>query len=235
MTRNLFRSQTRAILSFITLISLSSSLCLPARACDCKQYDKAAERPDDVGNKVGLAYSKTGAYRKEFDQAIKSAYKACRDYKREHPEERNLAIVSDLDETLIDNRGVLETTDDWSWPAFLNWIKTEDAPTLKKTERFLRWARKNGFAVFFITGRKEDLRAPTVRNLVARGIPYDGLYMRPTAEHKQSAIVIKKKIRKQIEEQGFTIVVNIGDQVSDLVGGHSVDCEKLPNKLYFVE
>lgn len=34
---------------------------------------------------------------------------------------------------------------------------------------------------------------------------------------------------------GFKIVVNIGDQVSDLVGGYALDCEKLPNKMYFVK
>jgi hypothetical protein len=34
---------------------------------------------------------------------------------------------------------------------------------------------------------------------------------------------------------GFKIVVNIGDQDSDLAGGFALDGEKLPNKLYFVQ
>ncbi len=105
---------------------------------------------------------------------------------------------------------------------------------MKQTAELLDWARKKGFAIFFVTGRPESLRAATIRNLVRNGIAYDGLYLRADKDNR-SAIDVKTEIRRKIELMGFKVVVNIGDQVSDLVGGYAVDCEKLPNKIYFVD
>jgi predicted secreted acid phosphatase len=85
-----------------------------------------------------------------------------------------------------------------------------------------------------ITGRPESDRKPTILNLVRDQVSYDGLYLRdhhggPPAEEYKTAV------RQQIEKMGFKIVVNIGDQFSDLAGGYSLDCEKLPNKMYFIK
>ena len=33
---------------------------------------------------------------------------------------------------------------------------------------------------------------------------------------------------------GFTILVNVGDQDSDLAGGHAVRPFKLPNPMYYI-
>jgi HAD superfamily, subfamily IIIB (Acid phosphatase) len=110
--------------------------------------------------------------------------------------------------------------------------------------------------VFFVTGRKEVERekldetgnppteknekekasAWTLRNLHRVG--YDSadaahLYMReeqssgPVSEHKIAA-------RKKIEERGYTIIANVGDQESDLVGGHAARTFKVPNPFYFI-
>ena len=41
--------------------------------------------------------------------------------------------------------------------------------------------------------------------------------------------------RARIEEElGFTILVNVGDQDSDLAGGHARKAFKLPNPMYFI-
>jgi hypothetical protein len=37
-----------------------------------------------------------------------------------------------------------------------------------------------------------------------------------------------------IQEKGYTVVVNIGDQFSDLAGGHTERVFKLPNPYYFI-
>lgn len=72
-------------------------------------------------------------------------------------------------------------------------------------------------------------------NLIKCGIAYDGLYMTRDQDKDLTAAQVKPPLRKAIEDLGFKIVVNIGDQWSDLVGGHAEHCIKLPNKLYFVE
>jgi predicted secreted acid phosphatase len=191
----------------------------------------------DFGNRIGIDFSKTSDYKKETDKAIADAYAACKQFlkNKEGGKLKGLpAVVSDLDETLIDNRPHFEATPKFNWPAFEAWIKQADAPLLPRTAEFLAWARKNGFAIFFVTGRREGLRADTIANLVKRQVAYDGLLMRKEGD-KGGAESVKVPLRQEVEKMGFTIVVNIGDQWSDLAGGHAVDCEKLPNKIYLVE
>ena len=103
--------------------------------------------------------------------------------------------------------------------------------------------------VFFVTGRREtEYQGPdpefkgkkasdwTLRNLDLAGygaVAADHLYMRDPAstglvsEHKVAA-------RTAIETLGYTIVANIGDQESDLVGGHAERTFKVPNPFYFI-
>ncbi len=191
----------------------------------------------DFGNQIGIDFSKTPQYKKETEKAIDDAYAACKKYLSDRQKgvaKGKPAIVSDLDETLIDNRPHFEKTPKFSWPAFESWIKTANAPLLPKTAEFLRWARKNGFAIFFITGRREGLRADTIANLIKRDVSYDGLLMRKEGD-EGGAQAVKVPLRTEVEKMGFTIIVNIGDQWSDLQGGHAQDCEKLPNKIYLVE
>jgi predicted secreted acid phosphatase len=191
----------------------------------------------DFGSRIGIDFSKTKEYRKETQKAIDDAYSACKRFlkDRQAGKAKGLpAVVSDLDETLIDNRPHFDANPKFSWPAFEAWIKKADAPLLPKTAEFLCWARKNGFAVFFVTGRREGLRADTIANLIKRQVAYDGLLMRKEGD-RGGAESVKVPLRQEVEKMGFTIVVNIGDQWSDLAGGHAVDCEKLPNKIYLVE
>ena len=218
-------------LAATAVVALSSC---PVFALPASQFEAAIQQPPGIGNAEGLAYAKTDEYKKEFSNAVEEARKACEKHLKEHPGERNMAVVADIDETVLDNRPYFETAKEFDWDKFVVWVEESKAPSLKQTVDFLDWARKNGFAIFLVTGRPENLRAATIRNMVRNGIAYDGLYLR-AKDDKRSAIEVKSAVRKQIEEMGFKIVVNIGDQVSDLVGGYAVDCEKLPNKIYFVE
>ena len=96
-----------------------------------------------------------------------------------------LAIVLDIDETSLSNWPVikaddfgfiptgpcdLSATDLPSGPCgWLAWIsQARDKPILPTLELY-REARKDGIAVFFITGRPESVRAATERNLRAAG------------------------------------------------------------------
>jgi len=184
-----------------------------------------------------LTFSHTKAYDEDFQSACQSGHEAI-DKALASGSGKSLAIVSDLDETLLDNRPFFEkieskSEDQISWDDFESWQKTVKAKPLKPTEDLLAYARSKGVAVFFVTGRMERLRRVTIENLLKYGIAYDGLYMRANGD-EQDASTMKSAYRKQIEDMGFEIVVNIGDQYSDLQGGHGLDCEKLPNKIYFI-
>jgi len=82
--------------------------------------------------------------------------------------------------------------------------------------------KARGVAVFFITGRQEKERPVTQGNLELAG--YKGaaaLLMEPDGLHVESAADFKAPQRAKIEDQGFEIIANIGDQPSDLAGGHA--------------
>lgn len=203
-------------------------------ACPCGEVKLLTDvKESDYSGKIGLAYAKTAAYQKDFDTAIRGAY----DTLRKHKGESNVAVISDIDETLLDNMPFFREfgagDSEPNWDEFFKWIDESRAPALKKTAQMLASARKQGVSVFLITGREEKYRRGTINNLLRRGIAYDGLYMRTNGE-KGDAAKYKSAVRQKIEDMGYKIIVNIGDQYSDLALGYSEDCEKLPNKLYYI-
>jgi hypothetical protein len=52
--------------------------------------------------------------------------------------------------------------------------------------------------------------------------------------NKQAARVFKSQERQEIENKGYRIVLNIGDQASDLAGCCAERIFKLPNPFYLV-
>jgi predicted secreted acid phosphatase len=156
-----------------------------------------------------------------------------------------LAIVLDIDETSLSN-----------WPAYkVNgwtyiktggcdlqtgpcniavWEQMAEAQPIRSVLALAQFAHNNGVAVFYITGRPEISREPTERNLHLAGYPVDGLFLYPTGEKFASRVEFKSHVRRQIMEQGYTIVINIGDQWSDLNGGYAERTYKIPNPVYFL-
>ena len=103
-------------------------------------------------------------------------------------------------------------------------------PTLELAKR----AEALGVAVFFITGRPPDLRDATERNLRQEGYRLAGLVLLPEGASFKSAVDFKAPERRKIAEQGYTIILSMGDQESDLLGGYTEKTFKLPNPVYFL-
>jgi hypothetical protein len=106
---------------------------------------------------------------------------------------------------------------------------TAIAPTLK-----LAWRASDAHVtIFFITGRPEHERSVTEENLKKVGFPpWERVYMRPEGMTTESAADYKAPVRQAIEDEGYTIVVNVGDQPSDLLGDHAERGFLLPNPFY---
>jgi hypothetical protein len=58
--------------------------------------------------------------------------------------------------------------------------------------------------------------------------------MTPNDASFSSAANFKTPVRQEIEAAGFTIIANIGDQPSDILGGHAERIYLLPNPFYRV-
>jgi acid phosphatase len=66
------------------------------------------------------------------------------------------------------------------------------------------------------------------------GYEWTALILKPDDLTTTSAVDFKAPERKKLVDQGYTIIVNIGDQMSDLDGGFAEQTYKLPNPFYFI-
>ena len=153
-------------------------------------------------------------------------------------------LVLDIDDTALTNWEVIKADD---FGRIINgpctvlpegpcgWAAWDfgKAPAIVPTLTLFRQARALNIAVFFITGRPELQRAGTEQNLRNAGYEgYSGLYMVPEGRHYPSAADFKAPVRAAIEAAGYTIITNMGDQPSDLAGGHAEKTFLLPNPFY---
>jgi len=148
-----------------------------------------------------------------------------------------LALVLDIDETTLSNYQE-EIGADFGFVKkdFDAWAMTARAPAIPGTLRLYKEAQKLGVSVFFITGRAEDEREATERNLRAQGFDgWQGLALRPANHGKQTTIEYKSSERAKIAAQGYTLALNVGDQWSDLKGTPEAEFSvKYPDPFYFI-
>jgi acid phosphatase len=156
------------------------------------------------------------------------------------------AIVLDIDETSLSNWPEMRVN---GWARIINgpcdlqkgpcghraWQAMAQAKAIAPTLALAQHARKLGVAVFFITGRPEWLRDATERNLREQGFEWTELILEPEGKPFPSASDFKAPERRKITAQGYTILLNLGDQESDLKGGFAERKLKLPNPVYFVK
>jgi acid phosphatase len=178
-----------------------------------------------------------GCYTKDFDEqaARAQAFLAQRAALRK-PDEK-LAIVLDIDETTLSNWPEMSQQDfAYNSAAFDQWAQQAKATALEGTLRLYQQAQRLGVGVFFITGRPEGERAATERNLRAQGFDHwQGLTLRTAAQGSTATIEYKSAARKAVVAQGYTLVINAGDQWSDLRGAPEAELSvKYPNPFYFI-
>jgi acid phosphatase len=148
-----------------------------------------------------------------------------------------LALVLDIDETSLSNYPE-ELEDDFGfiqkdWNA---WAESEKAAAIPGTLRLEKRARELGIAVFFITGRADTLTDVTAKNLTDAGyVDWQGLTLRSQDQLHEATIAYKSAARADIVKQGYKIILNVGDQWSDLRGTPQAEFNvKLPNPFYYI-
>ena len=155
------------------------------------------------------------------------------------------AIVLDIDETSLSNWPAYQAN---GWGRVINgpcdlekgpcglraWQATGQSKALAPTLALVRRAQELGVAVFFISGRPPNLLEATERNLRTEGYEWTGVVLLPEGAKFASAAEFKAPERKRIEERGYTILLTMGDQESDLTGGYAQATFKLPNPVYYL-
>ncbi len=219
-------------LSFGTMPSAECQTLRPARVPNIYDAQRQVEKYVDSGRYDRDVAKVVSAARIWLDKRIKTATKP--------------AIVLDIDETSLSN-----------WPAMRinGWARITDGPcdlqkgpcgvrawqamaqakAIAPTLLLARRARSLGVAIFFISGRPSRLREPTERNLKEKGFDWTSVILKPDDANFASVVDFKAPERRKIAEHGYTILLNLGDQESDLTGGYAERTFKLPNPVYFVK
>jgi hypothetical protein len=178
--------------------------------------------------------------------AARSGAEASRDLRRALDHHvKNAAIVLDVDDTSELTYG-LSAGNDFGYDPVESEeaINNGDFPAIQPTMDFANYAADHGVKVFFVTGRPEHQRTATLKNLANEGYPAPAdAFLKPEGSAPDwlpcgltcTTIEYKSAARTHIEaEYGVKIVVNMGDQFSDLKGGHALNTVKVPNPMYYL-
>jgi hypothetical protein len=149
-----------------------------------------------------------------------------------------LALVLDVDETSLSNYCEMKREDYGFLAAMFNaWEVSPGADiAVPGTLRLFNKSKAAGVDVFFITGRADEQREATARNLEAAGYKGSkGLSLRVGAQKTMSTVEYKSEERRKIVAAGYRIVMSVGDQWSDLNGEPRAEISvKLPNPFYYI-
>jgi predicted secreted acid phosphatase len=158
-------------------------------------------------------------------------------------------VVFDIDETALSN--IAAMFEDYA--VYESYKQQASAPALGPVLAFYKHLYTSNYSVAFITGRDENARDATAANLLAAGYGsecgtghsgevvrsidgpcYVHLYLRQLNDTRLAS-VYKPAQRQDLLSKGYSLVGSIGDQFSDLSGGHSADTGfKLPNPFYYI-
>jgi acid phosphatase len=178
-----------------------------------------------------------GCYTRDLDLQADRAIAFLRQRAAHRRPQEKLAMVLDIDETTLSNYQEM-TKADFTYDSknFNAWVETAQAPAIAGTLRLTGEAQRLGVSVFFLTGRPEAQRDVTERNLRAQGFQnWQQLILRPPAQASATALAYKSAARAGIAAQGYTLVLNVGDQWSDLKGTPKAEFSvKYPDPYYFI-
>lgn len=172
----------------------------------------AASAPGGNAAILGIDYA---TWQRDVAAVIDAARPAIEARIAASPAGEKPALVLDIDNTS------LETDFHWFW--------TFPTPAITKVRALTQYAHARGVAVFFVTARPGIIHSLTERNLKAVGYPVSGLYVRDLPDLFEEVSAYKTGKRAEIEARGYTIIANIGNSPTDLVGGHAERTVKLPD------
>lgn len=161
----------------------------------------------------------------EYEALCYQAYNTARIYLDQTlavlPEDaRPLAIVTDIDETILDNspnsvhqglKNELYDSEEWH-----KWCAMGVADTIPGALSFLQYAASEGVEVFYISNRDERDREGTLINLQKYNFPYadhDHLLLRTTTSNKDE--------RRDKVSETHDIIIFLGDNLADFTSEYN--------------
>lgn len=186
----------------------------------------------EVSKQLVQDYYEKGAYEKETTQLTDNAVSKL----EKIAPLKNAVVIFDIDETSLSSYEHIKDVGFGYVPQmWSDWMLSAKQKAIPQTKNLYNKIIAKGLKVIFLTGRSEKYYESSFKNLVAEGYTkFDTLITRKANEHHSPAREFKSRVRQELAARGYQIVMNVGDQASDLEGGNSGIEVKLPNYLYFV-
>ncbi|GAA1182190.1 putative secreted acid phosphatase [Kitasatospora gansuensis] len=102
-------------------------------------------------------------------------------------------------------------------------------PGIAPVVELARYAHSRGVAVIFVTARVDFIEPVTRYSLEKAGYTVDQLHGRDLCDLFKSVQQYKTDERIEIENEGYTIIGSVGNNWTDLNGGHAERTFKLPD------
>lgn len=201
-----------AAAAVMTLLPAGAAVAAPASAPAPAPAAVTSSAPGGNAAILGIDYA---TWQRDVAAVVDAARPAIEQRIAASPAGEKPAIVLDIDNSS------LETDFHWFW--------TFPTPAIEKVRALTQYANERGVAIFFVTARPGIVYSLTERNLKAVGYPVTGLYVRDLPALFGQVSAYKTAKRAEIEARGYTIIANIGNNESDLVGGHAERTVKLPD------
>lgn len=201
---------TRSLIAFLVIVTMTG--------CNAKiaPSETKTESQDQLLLSV-LWYQKSGEMRALYYQCYRNAMDALEDNIATAPGAKPLAVVLDIDETVLDNSPFegwqILNNSDYSEEAWNRWCSKAEAKALPGAVAFTRFADSLGIAVFYVSNRSPVTAVPTLKNLSEAGFPCADtahVYLKESTSSKVAR-------RARISEK-YNIVLLIGDNLADLDG-----------------
>ena len=130
------------------------------------------------------------------------------------PQTKPLAIITDVDETFLDNSPYAVTQakngNEFDLDTWLEWTSKGEATAFPGSLKFYNYAASKGIKVFYITNRNENDKPGTIKNLKNLGFPNADedhvLVMKETSD---------KEPRRQAVLDKYEVIMYLGDNLAD--------------------
>ncbi|CAK9174541.1 unnamed protein product [Ilex paraguariensis] len=119
---------------------------------------------------------------------------------------------------------------------FDEWLAEGIAPAIPAVHKFYEKLLSLGFKIVFLSGSAERIKDIRISNLKGSGYhTWEKLILKKDSEKGTTALVYKSNKRKELEEAGYRIWGNMGDQWSDLLGNNVGNRTfKVPNPMFYI-
>ncbi|MBW9212173.1 MULTISPECIES: 5'-nucleotidase, lipoprotein e(P4) family [Terrabacteria group] len=215
----MFKKKSILILSALLLLTACSTPAKKATEAP-KQPVATQEKKDGVKlpaqGMMAVAWYQTSAEAKAlYTQGYNAAIKSLEEKIKNNKSNKKLAVVLDLDETVLDNSPIQAhyAVNGKAYPeGWHEWVMYGKADVVYGAKEFLDFANKNGVGIFYVTDRNAETEfEATKKNLIEKKLPLQSdanLMLKAKGEKGKDAR------RKKVEET-HKIVMLVGDNLHD--------------------